>query len=355
MTRDAIQTGLVSVILPVFNVEKYLDHCVASIVNQTYTNLEILLIDDGSPDCCPQICDDWAAKDSRIRVIHKRNEGLGMARNTGIENAKGEYICFFDSDDYIVPEAIEKAYRCITETKAELVSFGFFDVNEKGTIISMLVPSMERSVYSAEQVQRRFLPELIGPDPHGDGTRRLYMSACMMLFSMDVIQRSGWRFVSERVIISEDVYSLLELFSYVKSVAVLSEALYFYRCNMSSTSRSYRERRYGEIRHFYLESMKLCDRLGYCDEVKKRMADPYLAFTRAAMKQEMAAPIPVTDRIRHIRDILQDETLQRVLHDLGADRTNMARRLLFFFMKHQMTGLCCLLLAGKNAADRWRR
>ena len=115
---------LVSVVVPIYNVERYLDRCIESIVNQTYTNLEILLIDDGSPDHCPEMCDEWAKKDHRIRVIHKKNAGQGMARNTGIENASGEYICFFDSDDYIDKCLIEKSYQVICEEKADIVLYG---------------------------------------------------------------------------------------------------------------------------------------------------------------------------------------------------------------------------------------
>ena len=93
--------ALISVIVPVYKVEKYLDQCINSIVNQTYRNLEVILVDDGSPDGCPQLCDAWAKKDSRISVIHKENQGIGMARNTGMDHASGAYICFFDSDDFI--------------------------------------------------------------------------------------------------------------------------------------------------------------------------------------------------------------------------------------------------------------
>ena len=96
-------TPLISVIVPVYKVEAYLDRCVQSIVNQTYTNLEIILVDDGSPDRCPQMCDEWAKKDSRIRVIHKENGGLSDARNAGMAAASGEYISFIDSDDWIEP------------------------------------------------------------------------------------------------------------------------------------------------------------------------------------------------------------------------------------------------------------
>ena len=103
MTKDI---PLVSVVLPIYNVEKYLDQCVASVVSQTYSNLEIILIDDGATDSCPRKCDEWAMRDSRIRVIHKQNQGLGMARNSGLEASTGDYICFFDSDDFVDEDTI---------------------------------------------------------------------------------------------------------------------------------------------------------------------------------------------------------------------------------------------------------
>ena len=98
---------MISVIVPIYNVEKYLARCVDSIVNQTYKNLEIILVDDGSPDRCPQMCDDYAEKDSRIKVIHKKNGGLSDARNAGMAVATGEYISFIDSDDWIETSMFE--------------------------------------------------------------------------------------------------------------------------------------------------------------------------------------------------------------------------------------------------------
>ena len=96
-----MSSELISIIVPVYKVEKYIDRCVESIINQTYKNIEIILVDDGSPDNCPKICDEWAKKDKRIRVIHKENRGVSSARNVGIDVAKGKYIGFVDSDDYI--------------------------------------------------------------------------------------------------------------------------------------------------------------------------------------------------------------------------------------------------------------
>ena len=111
--------ALISVIIPVYKVEAYLTACVESVLAQTYQNLELILVDDGSPDNCPQMCDAFAARDSRIRVIHKENGGLSSARNAGIEIARGEYLAFLDSDDLWSPLFLERLYRAIQETGAD--------------------------------------------------------------------------------------------------------------------------------------------------------------------------------------------------------------------------------------------
>lgn len=112
--------ALVSVIIPVYKVEKYLRQCVDSVLAQTYHNLDILLIDDGSPDSCGTICEDYAKRDSRIRVIHQENGGLSKARNTGLSNARGEYITFIDSDDFIDPRYVETLLKMATEHDASI-------------------------------------------------------------------------------------------------------------------------------------------------------------------------------------------------------------------------------------------
>ncbi|MBO4894789.1 MAG: glycosyltransferase [Clostridia bacterium] len=112
---------LISVIVPVYNVEKYLDTCIESIVSQTYDNLEIILVDDGSTDNCPAMCDEWALKDPRVKVIHKENGGQGEARNLGIDAAAGDYIGFVDSDDVISPVMYERLLNALTENGADFI------------------------------------------------------------------------------------------------------------------------------------------------------------------------------------------------------------------------------------------
>lgn len=125
---------VISVIVPVYKVEQYLDECVRSIVEQTYKNLEIILVDDGSPDNCPQICDDWAARDTRIKVIHKENGGASSARNAALKVAEGDFFGFVDSDDRIAPNMYEGLYRLLKEADAGIACCCFCRIDESGIV-----------------------------------------------------------------------------------------------------------------------------------------------------------------------------------------------------------------------------
>lgn len=138
---DMEQT-LISVIIPIYNVEKYLEKCIESVIAQTYKNIEIILVDDGSPDGCGLICDEFAQKDSRIKVIHKENGGLSDARNAGLDITSGEYVMFVDSDDYISCQMCSKLYRALTENDADLSACNFLCVDEDGREIAEMNKEM---------------------------------------------------------------------------------------------------------------------------------------------------------------------------------------------------------------------
>ncbi|MBQ3194486.1 MAG: glycosyltransferase [Oscillospiraceae bacterium] len=149
---------LISVIVPVYNVERYLARCVDSILAQTYENLQIILVDDGATDASGNICDEYAAKDSRITVIHKKNGGLSSARNAGIEAARGEYLAFVDSDDWIEPEMYACLLALLKKYDAELVCAGRYDVNgTTGEKKNGLCPREEACISGEEMVGKIFL------------------------------------------------------------------------------------------------------------------------------------------------------------------------------------------------------
>ena len=130
----------ISIVVPIYKVEKYIHKCIDSILAQTFTDFELILVDDGSPDNCGKICDEYAMKDSRIKVIHKKNGGLSDARNAGIDTAIGEYIGFVDSDDYIESDMYKDLYEVIINNDADISITGIKEVNEEGRVIYKYLP-----------------------------------------------------------------------------------------------------------------------------------------------------------------------------------------------------------------------
>lgn len=329
---------LVSVIIPVYQTEGYLERCIASAAGQTCRDLEILLVDDGSTDASPEICDAWAEKDARIRVIHQENRGLGMARNSGLDRAAGSFLCFLDSDDALEETALEKAVALAEETAAEVVLYGMTCLRSDGTVTARRCPGMGQ-VFEGSQVQEMLLPKLIS------GEEGLTMSACCCLFSGALLRKLHWRFPSEREIISEDVYALLDLFAFVRRAAVLPEAPYRYYENTGSLSRSYRPDRLEKNVYFYNACLELCRRRGYGREIQSRCGEPFLSFTVAAMKQ--AAACLGRAALPELRALCLDEALARALRETGGN-PGWKRRLLYFFLKRRRVWSVYLLLRAQN-------
>lgn len=337
--------NLVTVVVPVYKVEKYLERCLDSIVNQTYKNLEIILVDDGSPDNCPKLCDGWQKKDKRIKVIHKENQGLGMARNTGIENSTGEYICFVDSDDYIDKRTIELSLQNVIEKNSDICVYGYNRVLNDGNLQRSFVPCVEKQEFEGEEVLEDFLPKLIEPTVHNS---QLSMSACTCLISMKIVQNNNWRFVSERDIISEDVYSLLGLYKWVNCVSILKEPLYYYCENQSSLTQTYREDRYEKNKYFYDCCYKLCEGNGYCDSVMKSIAGPYLSNTIATLKKIMLADFSPKEKREKVKKIITDEHLKNVIKNSFVKKDSRNRRILLTCIGKGMYNISYILLKLKG-------
>lgn len=151
---------MISIIIPIYKVEKYLERCIESVLNQTYNNLEIILVDDGSPDSCGLICDKYREKDTRIKVIHKTNGGLSSARNAGIEIASGDYYMFVDSDDYIHADMVEKLLEAVKTFHLKLGYCGFYSFTETEEIVAKAVMSEEKVIHKRETlIEMLYEPE----------------------------------------------------------------------------------------------------------------------------------------------------------------------------------------------------
>ena len=341
-----MKKALVSVVIPVYNVEAYLDRCVQSVVNQTYKNLEIILVDDGSPDNCPAMCDAWAQKDSRIKVIHKENGGLGYARNTGIDNATGDYICFFDSDVYVAPTRIEECWQVIAETQADIVSFGNTDITNDGRIVGERIPDPPKDVYCGAEIKEKLIPRLVSHNAATGENWSLLLSAWCTMISTQLIKKAEWRFVSEREIISEDFYSMFELYQFVEKAAFIRKAFYNYVVNPKSLSHSYRKDRYQKIRQFAVSMMEQSRKYG-C-EVKSEITTMYLSLVMGALKQIVASKEKNTEKKKLIREIIQDKLLQDALNEYNYSGEAYTKKALFWAMRKKSMSACYTLAWARN-------
>ncbi len=173
---------MISVIVPVYGVEKYLNRCIESITKQTYKNLEIILVDDGSPDHCPELCDEWAERDFRIRVIHKANGGLSDARNAGMKAATGAYIGFVDSDDWIDPQMYERLVIAMKRNQCDIAACGVKMVWESGLSDRILIMTPD-CVLNRKEAQKALLEENLIKQPVW---YKLYKTDCIKHVFFDV-------------------------------------------------------------------------------------------------------------------------------------------------------------------------
>ena len=211
---------LISVIVPVYKAEKYLDKCVESIVNQTYKNLEIILVDDGSPDNCPQICDEWAKKDGRIKVIHKENGGVSSARNTALDICLGEYVTFADSDDFIEANMLEAMMKTAEKAKAEVVVCGF-TFEENGQEISKIPFNNKVYTNKNNELLNAYISDEIRPE------------ACAKLIKKSVIGKTRF---DPSVKYGEDQLFNYEIFKKCTCLAGVENGYYHYVQNSGNSS-----------------------------------------------------------------------------------------------------------------------
>ncbi len=209
---------LISVIVPIYNVEEYLNKCVGSIVSQTYNNLEIILVDDGSLDGCPQICDKWSEQDERIKVIHKENGGLSDARNAGMEIMKGEYVSFVDGDDYIDERYIEVLYNNLVKYNAEISQVSF-NTEELLSSNEIKINVLDASV-SCKNFYISKIPQMM-------------ISSCAKLFKTDLI--GNQRFPKGRNF--EDQFFTPRVVYYAHNIVMSNERLYNYVNRQNSITR----------------------------------------------------------------------------------------------------------------------
>lgn len=240
---------LITVVVPVYQVEQYLMRCIDSIRNQTYKNLEIILVDDGSKDKSPSICDEYVEKDTRIQVIHKENGGLSSARNAGIEQATGEYIIFIDSDDMIHPKMIEELYNLLQDTNSDIAICGYRRFSEQEELEKIVQPDLARHTYSREEA----LCQIYGLESIK------YVVAWNKLYSIKLFD--GVRYKLGKL--NEDEFTTYKLFAKSSRIVSTNQIYYYYFYNGNSITTNQKYLASNDIYEAYSEAIAFFKENGY--------------------------------------------------------------------------------------------
>ena len=225
----------ISVIVPIYNVEKYLKRCIESLLNQSYTDLEILLVDDGSPDNCGMICDEYGQKDSRVRVFHKTNGGVASARNLALKEATGKYVSFVDPDDYVAPEYLERMYVVLKKSGSQLAVCKAFDCNESTQAYFNMQPKSYQNV------------EIVAVDENYDFLAK-YSKTCAwgVLYDTAVIKNLTF---PDDLYVGEDTVFFAQALLNCKQIVSIQDQLYCYVLNQNSVTAytAYTDKKFTEV------------------------------------------------------------------------------------------------------------
>lgn len=308
----------ISIVVPVYNVKAFLPRCMESVLGQTFRELQIILVNDGSTDGSGELCEAYAGKDERIFVIHQENCGLGAARNAGIDCAVGEYLGFVDSDDYIERDMCQRMYEAAVRTDADMVLAGMQQVGgnlfSRKNEIKKICCFEEEEIFSEEEGRKKLLLGTVGALPGEAEDSRYNFSVCKNLYRRELILKHGLRFPEEREIPSEDVWFELDFLSCVRLAVGIPGAYYCYCRNEASITRKKAENPYGQYKYL----MKgLREKLSCIMEEKEyrlftdRM---FQARARTAIVQEIqAGDENRRTLIERLRTICGDDELQQVL------------------------------------------
>jgi glycosyltransferase involved in cell wall biosynthesis len=333
----------IAAIVPVYNVERYLNQCIDSLLYQTYPPSEIILIDDGSTDSSREICDSYSSADTRIRVIHKSNSGLGYARNTGLENVGDtiDYVTFIDSDDWLDANMLGTLVTELVASESDTVLSGFVRRDDSKKALSTF--KLENETYVAESIRHNLLPRLCGSAPNASDS--LPMSACASLLSLKIIRDNCLRFPSERDVLSEDFFFKFMYLSRANRVRVCDCIGYCYRYNPKSLTTSYRVDRFKASLHFYQLAEELCVQENLVNDCITRLQKSLFIYTRWSIAQEAlpASGHTAREATAKINEIISNSQLQSVVSEYPIAKLGVPQKLFIMLLKRHNAALLYLL------------
>lgn len=337
----------VSVIIPVFRVEKYIRQCIDSVLNQTYANVEIVLVDDGSPDSCPQICDEYANLDNRVLVIHQQNEGVGYAREKGVVNSSGDYILFLDGDDWLDASTVEKCVHSVEANEnTDMVVFSYVkEMPDKSAPISL------RSQAIGEQSGTEYHRRLYGPideELRYPGSLD-HVGVCWGKMYARKLAVEGRAFDLKVIGSAEDVLFNIYALRKCKNIVYLDESLYHYRKRTDSVSATYRPNLVKQWDKLFQEMEFSIQNLDGGEKCRIALSNRIALSILGIGMNELASKVHnVVRKISEIRMYINSDRYRKACSEFDAKSLPLPWKVLLFFSKQRCAFCVYLILFAIN-------
>lgn len=335
---------LVSIIVPIYNVEKYLHRCVDSIIKQTYENIEIILVDDGSPDNCPRICEEYAKRDNRIKIIHKNNGGLASARNAGMKMSKGDYILFVDSDDWINENTVEDLLIIAVENDVDFVRFTPVTASHPNKIDSTPVDFgtediMEDGIYDKEKIRkdifsRLFVTSNLTMGPIVAVWRSLYKSK--FLFDNNLYFYEDIKYSEDAIFSAKVVYNSNK-FYYLKGGYYYN---YFY--NNNSITKSFKQDRWQVCKALSMRFKQEFESKECYDFTNQLyLEDIYNVLNALGQNKSLNT---LKERYKYVKNIFNDDFTKKCMNHIHLAEVNFKMKIVLNLIKYRFAALYVVLV-----------
>lgn len=339
---------LVSIIIPVYNVERYLNECIESCINQTFKNLEIILINDGSTDSSPEICERYSNVDNRIKIVHKENGGLSSARNEGLRLVKSDYIIFLDSDDWIELNTVELALNAMEETKSDIVFWNYnkrYLNKDEVSIYSNSDYLVELSGKDLKKIKRRILG-LINNELSNPTKTDAFISAWGKLYKTELIKENNLEFLPTQIVGSEDAPFNIFAFHYAQKICYLPFALNNYRMyNESSLTKHHQNTLFPRFKNLYFHLEEFIDNHNlneeYNEALKNRFALSLINCTLSITSKNFKASF--LEKRKAVKEILSDSLYQNCLKNIRISSMPFQWKIFFTAAKLQFASLIVII------------
>lgn len=321
-----------SIILPVYNVAAYLDRCVQSVLEQDFKDYEIIMVNDGSTDESPRICDRYAQEYACIRVVHKGNGGPDSARNAGLDVAQGRYIWWVDSDDWIEPGALDLLYRASCDDSLDMVKFNYYRV--EGARRTEMLSNTEPGLYEGNTGVERLMDWALY------SASRFPLSPWGIIYSHELLKRTGVKFISERNVGSEDYLFNLQLLPTVRRVRILGQCLYNYEMHIGSLTQRYKKELPQRYTKLFCQLEESYRRMGILDRYREGISFFYvwhlMRGTCVPHEYYTSEGHTLADGRRNIRSFLRSEVFRRALSHCDRRMLRRKNRKIYWAMKYRL-------------------